>query len=248
MRQILSALFLGFMFLLPSAWAQTVYQVGTTFTMPNKGTVVYATNAGTKEAVLQKGTHECKYVPSITPPPIVETCTVYSTHLINVAQNRNMTAAYPVKVSFGTAQKWVTKQFPRGTMVCNATTFGSDPAPGVTKSCKEVHSFIPCAPSQFMGSGSKGLFERDSAGNCLAAWYCPGREMPVVLAATAAKCGATGARTLLGQLLTNPSTVSLEEMLARNGMTMNVFTDPALKAIWIPYVEQIVALQSTLPK
>lgn len=248
MRQILSALILGLMFLMPSAWAQTVYQVGTTFTMPNKGTVVYATNAGTKEAVLQKGTYECKHVPNITPPPIVNTCTVYSTHLINVNQNRTMTAAYPVKVSFGARGNWVTKELPRGTHACNTTVFGSDPAPGVTKTCKEVHQFISCQPSQFAGDGSKGLFDRDAAGNCIAAWYCPGKEMPVLLVATAAKCNASTARTLFAQVLTNPSTTTLEELLAQNGMLMNAFTEPTLKAIWVPYTEKIIALQATLPK
>lgn len=255
MFRFLSAIVLGMILVLlgmtlmsTSAQAQTVYQVGTSFTLASKSSVVYATNVGAKEAVLDKGTYTCNFVPNQTSPSIVSTCTVYSTHLVNVTQSKTMTLAYPTKVSFGVGQTWVTKELPRGSYVCNTATFGSDPASGLTKSCKEVFSFIPCEPSQFGGAGSKGLFDRDASGNCLAAWYCPNREMPVVLAATAAKCNVTTARTIFGKLLTNPSRTSLEEALAQNGMTMNVFTDPVLKAIWIPYVEKIVALQSTLPK
>lgn len=38
-------------------------------------------------------------------------------------------------VAFGSGSKWTYKSLPAGTYTCNVATFGTDPAPGVTKTC-----------------------------------------------------------------------------------------------------------------
>jgi len=166
------------------------------------------------------------------------------TQVVNVSGGKTMTILKDTRVTYGAGSKWVSKDFTPGTYICNNTTFGTDPNPGVSKSCKEVKDVLACYPSQVPGgTGSKGFFMKDSTG-CIAAWYCQDKDYPVLLVGTPAKCnlatiGSFVAGVAAGQI--TKTTSQSNEFLAQN-LTANVWTDPVLRAIWIPHIDSIAKM------
>ncbi len=166
------------------------------------------------------------------------------TQFVDVSNVKTMTIIKDTRVTYGSGTKWVTKDFTPGKYVCNVSTFGTDPNPGVTKRCKEVKDIFACYPSQVPGgTGSKGFFMKDATG-CIAAWYCQDKEYPVLLVGTPAKCnlatiGSFVAGVAVGQV--TKTTLESNAFLAQN-RTANVWTDPTLRAIWIPHIDPIAKM------
>jgi len=248
MFRLLSSFLLSLILLSTPAHAQT-YVVDTLFTLTSLSTVRYTTNTGVVDMVLPPGEYKCdKVAGSSDPAPAtVKSCTVFSKHVLAVAEGKPVTVAYPTRITYGAGDKWVTKPITLGAHTCSAAFFGTDPAPGVRKTCREVKQLAACKPRQFAGTGSNGLFVRNDQG-CLASWYCPGHLLPVLIVATPARCNVSAARTFLADFLSNPSIAGMEELIAQQGTGADPWSNPALTPIVDANMSKITALRATLPK
>ena len=224
--------------------AQT-YSENYTFELKQKSVVQYGTATKYVVKELDIGTYRCDNA-LFTDPASGEykSCIILGSAIASVSGGKYLILSKPTKITYGSGSKWVSKDFNPGKYLCNNSTFGSDPNPGTGKSCKEVKDIFACYPSQVPnGTGSKGFFMKDSTG-CIAAWYCQGKDYPVLLVGTPAKCnlasiGSFIASVAVGQITKTPS--QSNEFLAQN-LTANVWTDPTLRAIWIPHIDSIAKM------
>lgn len=227
------------LFAFPSE-AQT-YTENQAFTLTVLSNVRYGTSTKTVDKLLAPGKYICDNAVFTDPAVgLAKTCTIVGQHTTNVADKRTLVILKNQRISFGVGDKWISKNLVPGTYTCGAALFGSDPAPGSRKTCKGVSDVVSCWPSQLTGNGTKGLFVINDTG-CLAAWYCPNKDLPVLIVATRAKCNLTTVRTFMADAIMNPSYQTTNDVLAQYG-TANVWTDPTLIAIWKPYASQIVDL------
>lgn len=233
--QVFSILVLA-TFAFPSQ-AQT-YTEGQSFTLTVLSNVRYGVTGKTIDKLLTPGSYPCSNA-TFTDPAVgtTKTCTIVGQHTTNVADNRTLVLLKNERITFGAGDKWVSKDLSAGTYTCGTALFGSNPAPSSKKNCKVVPNLVSCWPAQFAGSGTKAFFEIDDTG-CVAAWYCPKQDYPVLIVATRAKCNLTTVRSFIVDLVMKPEYQSINDVMAQYG-TANVWTDPALKAIWTPYTTQI---------
>ena len=236
--QVFAVLILA-LFAFPSK-AQT-YAENQSFTLTTLSNVRYGTSTKTVDKLLTPGKYVCDST-LFTDPAVglVKTCTIVGQHTTNVADKRTLVLLKNQRVTFGAGEKWVSKDFTPGVYTCGTALFGSDPAPSSKKNCKAVADIVSCWPSQFVGTGTKGLFVINDTG-CLAAWYCPNQEYPVLIVATRAKCNLATVRTFVTDMVMKPSYQTTNDVLAQYG-TAGVWTDPTLLAIWKPYQTQILDL------
>lgn len=224
--------------------AQT-YQENYNFELTQKSVVQYGTSSKYVVKELDIGTYRCDNALFTDPAQgDYKSCIVLGTLTTNTTGGKSLILTKSTKITYGSGSKWTTKDLPAGKHLCNNNTFGSDPNPGVAKRCSEVRDIFACYPSQVPGgTGSKAFLMKDATG-CVAAWYCQGKEYPVLLVGTPAKCNLSAIGTFvagvaIGQV--TKTTSSSNEFLAQNA-TANVWTDPTLVAIWMPHLDSIVKM------
>ena len=98
---------------------------------------------------------------------------------------------------------------------------------------------ITCLPKQLGGTATRALVVSNSKGD-FAAWYCAREQMPTLVVCLKATCSMVGSKRAAAALLSNPSTAGLTEAL--KPYTRNPYTDPELRAVWTPHIDQIAAL------
>lgn len=104
----------------------------------------------------------------------------------------------------------------------------------------QVHAAprFSCLPSP-LGSGTKALVKSGTKGD-LAAWYCPGQDMPAMVVCTKASCGLVAMKRAAAAWVSNPTLDGLNAAMAP--FTRDAYTDPELKAVWLPHAAEIRAL------
>ena len=98
---------------------------------------------------------------------------------------------------------------------------------------------INCLPKQLGGTATRAIVKSNTKGD-FAAWYCANEEMPTLVVCIKSTCSLTGSKRALAALINNPSTAGLNDAL--KPYTANPYTDPALRAVWVPHIDEIAAL------
>jgi len=216
------------------------------FTLTAVSSVMYGSADKYVVKELPAGNHTCSNAVFGDPAPgIVKSCVILGTHTIGVSEGKTIIATKDTRVTYGVGQTWISKNIKPGKYICNAAFFEKDPAPSSRKTCKEVNNFASCKPAQLLGDGSKAYYSKDDLG-CVAAWYCPKQEYPVLIVATPAKCNMTNILSFFASQIL-PSTVqgldiqSINDVISQNG-TLNPYKDKTLIDIWSPHAERIQQL------
>lgn len=106
--------------------------------------------------------------------------------------------------------------------------------------CGSAHAApITCLPKQLGGTATRAVVVSNSKGD-FAAWYCASEQMPTLVVCLKSTCSLVGSKRAAAALLSNPSTAGLTEAL--KPYARNPYTDPELRAVWTPHIDQIAAL------
>lgn len=95
---------------------------------------------------------------------------------------------------------------------------------------------ITCLPKQLGGTATRALVVSNSKGD-FAAWYCAREEFPTLIVCLKPTCGLVGSKRAAATFLSNPSAAGLSE--AMRPYTRNPYTDPELRGVWTPHIDEI---------
>lgn len=98
---------------------------------------------------------------------------------------------------------------------------------------------ITCLPKQLGGTATRAIVVSNSKGD-FAAWYCAREAWPTLVVCLKATCSLAGSKRAAAAFLSNPSRTGLTEAL--KPYTRDPYTDPELRAVWTPHIDQIDAL------